>query len=177
MSNTQCLVVVDYQKDFVDGVLGCGQPALDIESFIEKKIQEHLDARHTVFFTLDTHTEPVYSDSVESSSYTLHCRKYTEGWLPYGVIKNYMTQPGVEAIEKATYGCAELASRISASPIRDVEIVGVYTDVCVFHNAVLIYNTVPEANIRVFASGCASPDAAMHSQSLRMMRTFVTVVE
>ena len=151
MSNTQCLVVVDYQKDFVDGVLGCGQPALDIESFIEKKIQEHLDARHTVFFTLDTHTEPVYSDSVESSSYTLHCRKYTEGWLPYGVIKNYMTYPGVEG-SKRRPTAAPAGEPDCRIPIRELEI-GVYTDVCVFHNAVLVYNTVPDANI-VFASGC-----------------------
>ena len=177
MSKTPCLIVIDYQKDFVDGVLGCGQPALGIEGFIAQKIQERIDAHHNVFITLDTHLNTGYASSREGSSYTLHCQKYTAGWLPYGAIKNYMTHPGVEVIEKTTYGSVELAGRLHTGGFRDIEVVGVYTDISVLHNVVLIYNTVENANIRVLASGCASSNATMHQQALRLMQGFATVVE
>lgn len=50
------LVVVDYQKDFVDGALGF-KKAETLEEGIYKKIKEYLENGDKVVFTYDTHYE------------------------------------------------------------------------------------------------------------------------
>ncbi len=101
-----------------------------------------------------THTSIRATRAREGASYTLHCRKYTESRLPYGVPKNYMTHPGVKVIEKTTYGSVELVKRLHEGGFRDIDVVGVYTNISVLHNVVLIYNTVNNANISVLAAVC-----------------------
>ena len=48
------LVVVDYQKDFVDGALGFEGAEL-IADVIKNKIETYLSNNDDVIFTLDTH--------------------------------------------------------------------------------------------------------------------------
>ena len=54
MDGERLLVVVDYQKDFVDGALGfAGAENLDLR--IAAKIKRYHDAGDMVVFTYDTH--------------------------------------------------------------------------------------------------------------------------
>ena len=54
MDGERLLVVVDYQKDFVDGALGFpGAENLDLR--IAAKIKRYHDAGDVVVFTYDTH--------------------------------------------------------------------------------------------------------------------------
>ena len=53
MKMRQALVVVDYQKDFVDGSLGFSQ-ATALEDAICAKIEAYHAKNQTVIFTLDT---------------------------------------------------------------------------------------------------------------------------
>ncbi len=81
------LVVVDYQKDFVDGALGFPD-AVSIEEGIAKTVQHYLAAGDEVLFTFDTHGEnylntregqalPVLHclDGSEAGSFTAWCRR------------------------------------------------------------------------------------------------------
>ena len=52
----QALVVVDYQKDFVDGSLGFSQAAA-LEDAICAKIEAYHAKNQAVIFTLDTHDD------------------------------------------------------------------------------------------------------------------------
>lgn len=51
---SKVLVVVDYQKDFVDGALGF-KKAEALEEGIYNKVKEYLDNGDKVVFTYDTH--------------------------------------------------------------------------------------------------------------------------
>ena len=62
------LIVVDMQKDFVDGALGSIQ-AQAIVPQVAEKIRQYQRAGDEVVFTLDTHTEH-YMDTLEAVSYT-----------------------------------------------------------------------------------------------------------
>ena len=50
------LVVVDYQKDFVDGALGF-PGAENLDEKIVNKIQEYMQDGCEIFYTMDTHTQ------------------------------------------------------------------------------------------------------------------------
>lgn len=51
---SKVLVVVDYQKDFVDGALGFPK-AVSLEEGIAAKVEEAIREDRPVVFTLDTH--------------------------------------------------------------------------------------------------------------------------
>ncbi len=57
------LVVVDMQKDFIDGALGTLE-AQQIVPAVRKRICEYREAGDEVVFTLDTHG-PDYMDTME----------------------------------------------------------------------------------------------------------------
>ena len=79
----QLLLVVDYQKDFVDGALGfAGAETLD--GPIAEKIAAYHAAGDDVAFTLDTHQEN-YLDTQEGRKLPVpHCLMNSEGWQLYG---------------------------------------------------------------------------------------------
>ena len=77
------LLVVDYQKDFVDGALGfAGAEKLD--GPIAAKIAQYRAAGDDVAFTMDTHG-PDYLDTQEGRKLPVpHCLLNADGWQLYG---------------------------------------------------------------------------------------------
>ena len=71
----KCLVVVDYQNDFVSGSLGFAE-ALELEEQIAQKIMEYRNNGDEVVFTFDTHQED-YMDTQGSKS---TCRSLPRGY-------------------------------------------------------------------------------------------------
>ena len=77
------LLVIDYQKDFVDGALGFpGAETLD--GPIAEKIAACRAAGEDVVFTFDTHCAH-YLHTQEGRKLPIpHCIEDTEGWALYG---------------------------------------------------------------------------------------------
>ena len=74
------LVVVDMQKDFIDGALGTPE-AIQIVPYV-KKVIESFEGK--VLFTRDTHFED-YMDTQEGRNLPVkHCIKGSFGWEVYG---------------------------------------------------------------------------------------------
>ena len=70
------LIVVDMQKDFVDGALG-SKEAVAIVPAVVKKIEGF---KGEIFATLDTHFEN-YMQTAEGKNLPVpHCVKNTDGW-------------------------------------------------------------------------------------------------
>ena len=71
------LVVVDYQKDFVDGALGFAG-AKELEAGLLALVEEYIQNNWPVVFTLDTHG-PDYLSTREGKHLPLpHCRNEDE---------------------------------------------------------------------------------------------------
>ena len=68
----RCLIVVDYQNDFVSGSLGFPEAA-ELEDRIAEKIREYRERGDAVMFTFDTHTS-TYLLSREGRFLPLHRR-------------------------------------------------------------------------------------------------------
>ena len=159
------LLVVDYQKDFVDGALGFpGAEALD--GPIAAKIAACRAAGDDVAFTLDTHG-PDYMDTMEGKKLPVpHCLKGTEGWELDAGLREF----DGKRFEKVTFGSPELAEYAAAGGYERIELLGLCTDICVISNALLIKAKTPEAEICVKADCCAGVTPQSHENALNAMK-------
>ena len=164
---SKALVVVDYQKDFVDGALGFAG-AEKLEPGIAALVEQYLAAGDRVVFTLDTHG-PDYLDTREGRQLPVpHCRKGTPGWELYGSLNRYMRHSGVTLLEKVTFGTLDY-SCLRQNPPQEITLVGVVTNMCVLSNAVTLQTLFPEAQLVVKAQLCDSFDRELHRQALAVM--------
>ena len=82
------LVVIDYQKDFVDGTLGFDEAKL-LEIGIYNKVNEYLRNDHRVIFTYDTHLDNYLETREGKNLPVIHCIDKTEGHELYGDLKEF----------------------------------------------------------------------------------------
>lgn len=154
----KCLIVVDYQVDFVSGSLGFpAAPGLEKEivSLIIKYKEEGAD----IYFTKDTH-EGDYMVTEEGKNLPVpHCLKGTPGYEFYGEIKE-LAKEGV-VVEKPTFGSAKLLHLLEEKDYSEIALCGIDTSICVISNAVLAKAACPNAHIVVYrkASGSGDPEA------------------
>lgn len=183
------LIVVDLQKDFVDGSLGTKE-AQAIVPLVAETIEQMADPNTVVIFTKDTH-EVNYMDTLEGKNLPVeHCIKGTAGhsivdevFKAYiNVIDTYanpyevypMTEINPIRVEKPTFGSVELQNILfdinERMGIEEVTLMGIDTSICVLSNAILCKATLPEVPINVIADCCSSVSPEAHLRALDVMR-------
>ena len=161
---SKLLVVVDMQKDFIDGALGTKE-AQSIVAGVKKEI-ENFDG--DVVFTFDTHSS-IYLDTQEGKNLPVpHCIKGTDGWKLDKDIEPLSF--GKKCFEKPTFGSVELAEFVANGDYTDITLIGLCTDICVISNAMLLKAYLPEAKISVKASACAGVTPESHENALSAMK-------
>lgn len=160
------LIVVDMQKDFIDGALGTSQ-AVAIVPKVREKIEAYRAAGDMVIFTRDTHGENYLTTQEGRNLPVVHCVKGTPGWgiaaeLPVG---------DSTVVDKPTFGSVSLAHRVARlEGLEAIELVGLCTDICVISNALLLKATLPELPISVDAACCAGVTPESHKNALAAMK-------
>ncbi len=155
------LIVVDMQKDFIDGALGTKEAVAIVEN-VKKKIEEYQENRDEIIFTRDTHQKDYLNTNEGKYLPVEHCIEGTEGWM----IQKELEVPGAIYINKPTFGYLNWA----AYKLEEVEIVGLCTDICVVSNALIIKATYPEIKVTVDASCCAGVTPQSHAAALSTMK-------
>lgn len=164
------LIVVDYQNDFVNGALPCGEMAERLERPIADRIKAFLAAGHDVLFLKDTHDKNTYASTRESGSFPPHCLKGTDGWELYGAVRDLAA--GRAVLEKPAFGAATLPAHPLVKAADEYELCGVATNVCVLHNAVILHDFFVDKPVRVYQDLCASFDRRLHENALEIMQGF-----
>lgn len=171
------LVVVDMQKDFIDGALGTKE-AIAILPTVEAKIKAH---NGMVIFTKDTHGEDYLQTQEGKNLPVLHCVKDTVGWALAPSLEAAAKELQADVFEKPSFGSVELASYISdlykKKDIESVELIGLCTDICVISNAMLIKAFVPELFVSVDAACCAGVTPKSHDNALSAMKMCQIAIE
>lgn len=163
----KCLIVVDYQVDFVTGSLGF-EKAKELEPIIADKIEKYRAEGAEIIFTLDTH-QPDYLSTLEGINLPIeHCIEYTKGHELYGRIKS-MVQTNDKIFKKCTYGSEGLFDYLRKSSFEEIELCGLVSNICVLSNAVLAKTALPEAKITVDSSATSSIDPSLHKSALDVM--------
>lgn len=163
------LVVVDMQKDFVDGSLGTSEAA-EIVSNVSKKIE---DFDGEIFVTYDTHFENYLSTAEGERLPVEHCIKGTEGFELDKEVARALEGKKYTRVEKLTFGSVELPRLIENTADGEdfsVELVGLCTDICVVSNALILKANFPERKISVDSSCCAGVTPETHNAALTTMR-------
>ncbi|NLJ88440.1 MAG: cysteine hydrolase [Epulopiscium sp.] len=166
------LVVVDYQNDFVVGSLGF-EKAKDLEQGIFEKIEEYLNNEDKVLITYDTHYEDYLNTREGKNLPVPHCIKNSKGHSLYGKINGFANAENILYYEKEGFGISpkdmiKIANEIGED-IKEIEFVGLVTNICVISNAVLFQSQYRNTDIIVDASLCSSFDEELHNKSLDVM--------
>lgn len=171
------MVIVDCQKDFIDGSLGTAEAQTMIPRLVEKIKAESED---TMFiFTADTHDKN-YLTSAEGKQLPVeHCIKGTPGWeIDSRLTALFSNSPFV--IEKPTFGSTELMDYLDdmVNMADEIEFVGLCTDICVISNVLMAKaNFYDIAKISVDATCCAGVTPASHKMALETMKMCQIIVK
>ena len=160
------LVVVDMQKDFIDGALGTKE-AVAIVDDVARLVKSF---EGDVIFTRDTHYDD-YLETQEGKNLPVpHCIKGTDGWQLDKKLEVLRTD-GMKIFDKPTFGSVALAEHLKADKeIESVTLVGLCTDICVISNALLIKANMPETEIKVVEKCCAGVTPQSHVNALEAMK-------
>ncbi len=164
------LIVIDMQKDFIDGSLGTKE-AVDILPKVIEKIKNH-DGK--VIYTRDTHSEG-YLETLEGKKLpVVHCVEGSKGWELAKDIDNLAKENHSRIFDKPSFGSVELAKYVSDihrdGQVDKIELVGLCTDICVISNAMILKAVMPEIEIEVDSSCCAGVTPESHNNALGAMK-------
>ena len=183
------LIVVDMQKDFVDGALGTTE-AQAIVPLVAETIEQMADPDTVVIFTKDTHSED-YMNTLEGKNLPVpHCIQGSSGYgivdpvfIAYtNVMEKYMS--GYNAypildqnpiiVKKPTFGSVELQNILydmdDKFGVEEITLMGLCTGICVMSNAILAKATLPEVPVNVVADCCACVTPESHKTALEAMK-------
>lgn len=170
------LVVVDMQKDFIDGVLGTKEAVRIVDRVVEKIV----DFDGEVVFTRDTHFDN-YLDTQEGRYLPVpHCKSGSNGWQLQDNIAAVKPE-GARIFDKSTFASLELVRYLSEmnekEGIEKITFVGVCTDICVISNAMVAKAYIPEVKIAVDAECCAGVTLHSHNNALEAMRICQIIIQ
>lgn len=182
------LVVVDMQKDFIDGSLGTAEAQAIVPKVVDL-IKAEANEDTIIIFTMDTHTED-YLNTLEGKNLPVaHCIEDTDNWRIHSdvarayvdVSKKYCNKEFTTAgcctpaiIEKPTFGSIQLQNLLfeidDEFEIEEITFCGLCTGICVLSNAILAKATLPEVPINVVADCCACVSPESHETALNAMK-------
>lgn len=160
------LVVVDMQKDFIDGALGTEEAAAIVDS-VAGAVKSF---EGEVVFTRDTHFDN-YMETQEGKNLPVpHCIKGTDGWQLDRKLAALRTD-SMKTFDKPAFGSVELAAYLKTKEeLESVTLIGLCTDICVISNALLIKAYMPEVTVRVMEKCCAGVTPQSHKNALEAMK-------
>ena len=163
------LIVVDMQKDFVDGALGTPE-AVAIVPAVCERIRSF---EGEILVTYDTHTADYLSTAEGRKLPVPHCVKGTDGWRLDAAVAAALAERRYRIVEKPTFGSTALPALVTetaAGEDFEVTLIGLCTDICVVSNALLLKAHFPETPIRVEGALCAGVTPASHAAALQTMQ-------
>jgi len=172
------LIVVDMQKDFIDGSLGTIEAAAIVDAVV-KRIEN--SEGELILFTQDTHQNDYLNTPEGKKLPIIHCIENTEGWQINDSIRNAwrnnkntikIYELPENTFTKSVFGSVDLIDFLKsrASEISEIEILGLCTDICVISNALMIKNTMPDVTIGVNAECCAGVNPQSNKEALNIMK-------
>lgn len=157
------LIVVDMQKDFIDGALGSPQAQAIVPKVVE--LVSHFPGK--VYFTRDTHG-PNYLNTQEGRKLPVkHCIQGTPGWQLCEELQPF----AANVVDKLSFGSISLPRLLAqAGTPESITLCGLCTDICVISNAMILKSAFPETPICIEASCCAGVTQQSHDTALSAMQ-------
>lgn len=155
------LIVIDMQKDFIDGALGTPE-AQTIVPAVREKISTYRKRGDEIIFTRDTHGPglPFHPGGEKAAGGAL-----PEGHAGLGA------GSGTVGTRRKDHRQAHLRlHRLGDMEFERIELVGLCTDICVVSNGLILKAMFPEAEITVDPACCAGVTPESHQAALLTMK-------
>ena len=166
----ELLIVIDMQKDFIDGALG----TKEAQAIVEDVVIQIENFVGQVVYTMDTHEEQYLTTQEGRNLPVVHCIRGSDGWKLEERIQALATKNNARIFEKPTFGSMDLAQYVKTlyeqKGLTKVVLMGLCTDICVISNAMLIKAAVPELAIEVKESCLAGVTKESHENALQAMK-------
>ena len=163
----RCLIVVDFQNDFINGSLGF-KKANTLIPLIADKIKHYHSTGDDVIFTYDTHDEKYLSTQEGKNLPVMHCIKGTHGHELCPEIDDIRLETD-KCFEKCTFGSDKLFDYLRENPYSNIELCGLVSNICVISNAVICKTAQPETPVSVDIRCTASFDEELNKAALMIM--------
>jgi nicotinamidase-related amidase len=179
------LVIVDFQHDFIDGMLGF-EGAEKLDAGIAAKIREYDEKGDFIIETKDTHTEEYLSTREGKHLPVEHCLYGTKGWGTYGETGELLRElkerqsTRYREIHKETFPVHPfdmvdmldwiVMNEIRLDEIEEIEFVGLVSNICVISNICVFQGAFPNAQIVVDPDLTASFNPELHDAVLKVMQ-------
>ena len=167
------LVVIDMQNDFCSPNGSLANPAAEkIIIPIKERIKTARQNKEMVIFAQDTH-DADYLETLEGQKLPVeHCIYGTEGWE----IVDELKDEAALCVLKPTFMGFDLINRIetvAAAMNEDVEIevCGVYTDICIISNLLMLRSAFRNGIIKVNKNLCAGTTKEKHEMALEIAKS------
>lgn len=161
------LIVIDYQKDFVDGSLGFDD-AKKLDDYISCLIDSYHENNNDVLFTFDTHHENYLKTQEGQHLPIVHCLENSEGWKLYGHVSEKIKAED-KCIYKPGFGSLELGNYLHDKSYQQITLVGIVSNICVISNAIICKAALPEVEICIDTKGISSNDLDMQNKALDIL--------
>ena len=159
------LIVIDMQKDFVDGSLG----TKEAEAIVDNVVREINGDYDEIIVTKDTHFEN-YLDSYEGKNLpVVHCVKGTPGWQLDAKVEKALEDKLCVVFEKPTFGSLNLLNYFRSCEPDEITFVGLCTDICVISKALLLRALLPNTVISYVEDATAATTPAHKVAALATM--------
>ncbi len=164
------LVIVDMQNDFLDqekGIMAV-KGADGLANGILKKIKEYEQKQDLIVYTLNIHEKMIEDnrkdEEIKWGQEVYHpLKKNLEKHLPMQKT-HHAIDPKIAEEFKNKY-------EDNRKYVREIEMVGVETNVCVLSNAVIFRNMFPSSEIIINKRLCLSSDPVLHEKALDIMKS------
>lgn len=163
----KALIVVDFQKDFVDGALGF-DGAETLDQLILERITEYEKNGHDVIYTYDTHGLDYMTTEEGKNLPVIHCIKGEEGWQLYGQVGAHHRENDTD-FYKETFGSLDLGNYLREKKYDQIELCGLVSSICVLSNAVIAKSACPNAHIMVDSTLTGAGDKEMNKKALEVL--------
>ena len=155
------LIVTDMQNDFISMALG--KP--EAEALVPKvraKIEAYNARGDEIIYTRNTHNENYLETSEGKKFSTPHCIKGTLGWE----IADGLYLDGARLINKISFGWPYW----DLEDLQQVEMIGLYTDISIISNALIIKTEFPEVEVTVDTSCCIGTSPENEDAAIAVMK-------
>lgn len=170
------LIVVDVQKDFVDGALGTAEA----QAMLPRLVEKMNNYEGEIIFTRDTHEADYFNTQEGRILPVAHCIRNTPGWELIPELGTWCAKHGCKIFDKPTFGSVAMAKELrqeyAQGILEEVELVGLCTDICVASNALLLKAYMPELPIKVDPTCCAGVTPEKHKAALDVMHSCQIII-
>lgn len=173
------ICVIDVQNDFIDGALK-NDEAIKVVPNIVKYLEENINNAYVVA-TFDSHYEN-YMETQEGANLPIpHCIIGTKGHEMNKDVKSvfdkYEELGKAKTLIKYTFGANPnewkkiVDTLIKEEQVKEIELLGFCTDICVVSNALMLKALYPETKISVLENLCAGVTVDSHNATIQVLKS------